>query len=1436
MIRIRHARKPLAEAFKAFGTSRLRPKLLPGSATRKFVYRKRTSIFLLALVVSASWLVAAETDQRGLPGVPSGFHVTVYASEPLVRNPCAMAFDAQGRLFVGQGPQYRKPKPDSPTDRVTLLIDADQDGIAENTKTFAEGFNSIQGLAWYGDQLWIANAPDLTVVRDVDGDDVADEYRRVFGGLGNLEHALHGLSFAPDGWLYMSKGNSKGYGRGDSPERFVAPAPLFDLWGMRPPENASMQPELGVFSRETYQHGYHNPSDDWGTEGGVLRCRPDGTQLEVFSRGMRNTWDMNFDADFNWVGTDQDQDGGDRVLNPFLGAHFGWGHPWSPHWTGDDHVPTVPICGPVFHGSGTGVVFGASSQFPARYRNAFFCADWLGRNIFLYRPKWDGGMMRNMDTPKIFAKAPSGRTMGSSSGVLFDPTDIEFGPDGALWVLSWGHGYGAAMEDGKHVDKGRVYRISYGDNAPSKKMEKYDRPYSKWTADELLADLHHHALPVRRTNAQNELVRRGVEVRDEVMEMLRRDNLPAGAATWLAWTLGQIDMQDESIDEFFSDRLSQEDLKVADRIQAVRVLGQRARVSNSRLPAAIRDALGDGHPRIRFAAVQAIHVRQDAEDAELLWKMIDSESDRAVFYAARMAVREIADPKSLRTKLSGSSSGQRLAALLNLLEIAELSGDEVLPLRLDSDPRVAEIASSFVSKVGTSQAPVLQIQGKSSQAAASVQVEILMGDVPKGLHVRYTKDGSEPTDTTGIIYAGPFSIQYSNVVSASLFRGRQKMGPVLRRSYASLASAEPNGSSDTPDILTIPMDVANIRTGNGRPYKATTIAIGSRVYGNRKYSWLSLPSEIIGHTVIESRNGDSDVGSTGDSFLSFELDSDSDVYVAHDERITEKPDWLEEFRATSLRASTRDTTYRLFAKRFPPGKVQLGGNTRDGVTKARSQYVTIIKPAPLQPREVATTIEQSLQKLATASFRRGARLFFEQSDCAKCHRIGDWGNAFAPNLSNMGTRAAPKTIAESILDPSAVIMEGFHSVSVLTDDGKVFQGFIKQESGLNVELVQADGKVLSIPRESIELRKRQQVSVMPDGLAKQLNPQHVADLIRFIIDAGKKPELLQSLSSLAANTSPIGPDTTAVATASAANHESVHPAARADTTAPITFRDDGKALQIHSGKNKLATYIYQHDQVKRPFFAHVKSPSGTQVTRNFPPGKGDRQDHADMHPGIWLAFGDLDGEDFWRNKGRVVHKGFTQGPTTGPGLGSFSHRKSYQRADGSVVCFEDFRCVIRVLEEGYLLQWDSTFSSPEGDAFYFGDQEEMGLGIRVASEIAELKSGQIADSAGRRGAKQVWSQPAKWCDYSGTIGSERIGMTILCHPDNFRESWMHARNYGVIAANPFGRQAMKKGPKSRIEVSGDAGLRLQYGILLHGPTPDLETVYRRYVDLAGSQN
>jgi len=141
------------------------------------------------------------SDLNALPKVPAEFEVTLFASEPMVRQPCSMAFDERERMFVGMGPQYRNPTPETPGDSVVIVLDTDGDGLADQTKEFATGFNAIQGLSWHGRDLWVANAPDLTMVKDLDGDDEADEYIKVYTDLGNLEHGLHGLSWAPDGKL-----------------------------------------------------------------------------------------------------------------------------------------------------------------------------------------------------------------------------------------------------------------------------------------------------------------------------------------------------------------------------------------------------------------------------------------------------------------------------------------------------------------------------------------------------------------------------------------------------------------------------------------------------------------------------------------------------------------------------------------------------------------------------------------------------------------------------------------------------------------------------------------------------------------------------------------------------------------------------------------------------------------------------------------------------------------------------------------------------------------------------------------------------------------------------------------------------------------------------------------------------------------------------------
>ena len=290
------------------------------------------------------------------------------------------------------------------------------------------------------------------------------------------------------------------------------------------------------------------------------------------------------------------------------------------------------------------------------------------------------------------------------------------------------------------------------------------------------------------------------------------------------------------------------------------------------------------------------------------------------------------------------------------------------------------------------------------------------------------------------------------------------------------------------------------------------------------------------------------------------------------------------------------------------------------------------------------------------------------------------------------------------------------------------------------------------------------------------------------------------------------------------------------------LRDDRVVIKYE--QQPLATYVFRDRKTPRPYFAHVFAPNGKQVTRHHPPRPGqDAIDHATFHPGIWMAFGDINGQDYWRLKARVEHAEFIHLPANKSGHASFSVRNQYWNEAGKkVVCTEVAEYTFQALHSdgssqmpaGFLLHWDSTFSSSTDD-FTFGDQEEMGLGIRVTTPIAVTQGGQIRNRDGRTNEKQVWGKMSAWCDYSGLVDNHRIGMTLMPDPANFRRCWFHARDYGFCAANPFGRNAFTRGEKSKVTVARGASLKLRFGIFLHAqpkdePRRDLNFAYRAYLD------
>ena len=731
----------------------------------------------LALALAASIALAAESsrpDAPLLPLAPPGIKVGLVAREPLVRNPCALAFDARGRLFVGQGPQYRNPKPDTPGDTVEILIDTDGDGIADRTRTFARGLNCIQGLAWRGNELWIANSPDLTIVRDLDGDDEADEYVQVYTDLGNIEHALHGLNFAPDGKLYMSKGNSKGL---NQPGR-VAPKAFRELFDLPDLPGVPDLPPPRTFTRDTYRRTYQDPQDDWGRMGGILRCDPDGTRLEIVARGFRNPWDIGFDSGFNWLGTDNDQSEGDRIFMPFFGADFGWAHRWSSSWTGENHLPTVPISGPVFTGSGTGITFYDHPQLPPEFRGVWFINDYLHRTTYVYRPRWDGALLQ----PQGGRWEPFLRAGAS----LFNPVDIEPGPDGALYLTGWGAELGAVFRDGQQRNEGRVFRVSAPAHpAADWRQPHRARPAAAWTFTELAADLG-SPVAVWRTNAQDELVRRGSAIRPDLIRLLTSGGLTTARETWALWTLGRLEPRNPEIDAWFA--ATGRSLSPNARLQSLRIVAHRRREErlSTPLPAFVAEALRDPEPRVRFTALQSIGQARESRLIDAVCAAAETEIDRVASYAAWQALREIAPPEKLRELLQDRRGPVRRAALLALLELGALDEAGVRALVNDPDSATAGLAGLWLAQ--RSGNTLIVIEPAAGDFTDRVRVKLTPGVKPA--NVRYTTDGSEPGPNPP---ATKPSLEFSETTTlkAALFIKGRKVGNTVVATYRKVESLPP---------------------------------------------------------------------------------------------------------------------------------------------------------------------------------------------------------------------------------------------------------------------------------------------------------------------------------------------------------------------------------------------------------------------------------------------------------------------------------------------------------------------------------------------------------------------------------------------------------------------------------------------------------------------
>jgi len=379
--------------------------------------------------------------------VADGFEATLFAAPPLVNYPVFVAAAPDGTLFVssdGNGSLGRNPD----RGRILRLRDTDGDGRADEVKEFVKNVDSPRGLVWDKDRLYLMHPPDLSVYIDKDGDGISDEKKVLVKGLAfgfkdrPPDHTTNGMSIGIDGWLYIAVGD----------------------FGFMKAE--------GSDGRKLQLRG-----------GGVVRVRPDGTDLQLYARGTRNILEVAVSPTLDLFTRDNtnDGDGWDLKLHHIAGFDdFGY-----PRLFKNFPEETRKSIGEYGGGSGCGACWIDEPGWTAEWNNKPYTSDWGLGPVFCHTVEPDGAGFKETEKPKPLVS-------------MTRSTDIDVDAQGYAYVASWK----GATFDWNGPEAGYIVRVSPKGMQPAKVPD-----FDKATNDELVKLLESPSHRVR-LEAQRTFIRR----------------------------------------------------------------------------------------------------------------------------------------------------------------------------------------------------------------------------------------------------------------------------------------------------------------------------------------------------------------------------------------------------------------------------------------------------------------------------------------------------------------------------------------------------------------------------------------------------------------------------------------------------------------------------------------------------------------------------------------------------------------------------------------------------------------------------------------------------------------------------------------------------------------------------------------------------------------
>lgn len=970
-------------------------------------------------------------------------------------------------------------------EKIWVLSDNDEDGVAEKAQLFVEDFNEeisdlSNGLTFHEGEMFMAVAPDLWRLKDLDGDNIADTKESISHGwgvhIGFGAHGMSGVTVGPQGRIW--------WGIGDI--------------------------GMNVVDKDGKRWKYPN-------RGVVVRAEPDGSNFEVFAMGVRNTHEFVFDKYGNLISEDNDGDhAGERERLVYLinGSDTGWRINWQfgkytdpdnndykvwmdekmsvPHWEGQAAYFLPPIVNYV--NGPTGMVYNPGTALGEEWKDHFFISEFRGTasasplHAFTLKPK---GASFELDQTKIIAK-----------GLL--PTGIEFGPDGAMYFGDWVKGWGVKNE-------GRIWKLDVPGGAESAvRREVKDLIQTDFsTSDEQTLEtlLGHRDMRIRR-KAQFELVRRGA---NGIQVFLQATEQKENQLTRIhgIWGIGQM-ARTQNLDhaEKLIKYLDDPDPEII--TQAAKMLGDvRYQKAGDQLVSTLQHA----SLRVRLQAIEALGRIQHNASFDAIVSVVEENNNEDLWlrHASMIALSRLATPESLVGLRQHRSEAVRIAAVVALRRMENkgvavfLDDDEFIATEaaraINDDFSIEEALPALAGSLATSdyrnEAFIRRAINANLRVGQPENLDILLAYITKeggpndmraeAIAALSTWSRPSPLDRVDGRYRGvverdaqPVTAAFETVIN-DLLKDDVSVQVAAAKAIGRL---QISGADETLFSL--------ISKGQSTEIRVTALkalaSVNSTLLSDALEMAIEDPEVSVRSTALAILPESEIEEEQAVTFFAALLKSGS---------IEEKQSIL-----SSLGSYTGAKSVSVLGQEFErlnsgsaePG-IQLDiieaiekQNNPELVSKL-DQYIQSKSEDPL---------DQFAEVLEGGRSANGWDIFYrhEAAQCVRCHSVFEIGGNAGPNLKGVANRLSRQELLQSLVDPSASLASGYGVVLLDLKDGSKVNGTLLDENANTIRLKPGTGEVKVIQKSQVSER-RDLPSSMP-AMSGLLSKREIRDVLAFL--------------------------------------------------------------------------------------------------------------------------------------------------------------------------------------------------------------------------------------------------------------------------------------------------------------------------------------------------